>query len=217
MAIAASSPAPSNAEGLVVRSVCFANAGLFPEGTQPSFTQKLLLVPVLGSWIARFAPQPYPMFRRGLNRVFGPNTRPSEAEMQEFWYLLRLHNGHRVVPNALAYLKERFAYRDRWVGALQHAGVPLCLINGAADPVSGTLVPQLWQQMLPDADLVHLDAAIGHYPPLEDPEGVLEAFFGFMQRHGFDRAIADLLESWYGIPFCQHGRGVWPNAPTPEY
>jgi len=161
-----------------VSSCCFVNGGLFPEATRPTAMQKLLLSP-LGPAIARFAPQPYRVFQRKLARTFGPDTRPSEPEMKELWRALRQNDGHRVVPHVLGYLRERVRRRERWVGALLDARVPLCLVNGAADPVSGVEVPRVWRELLPHAPLVQLDAAIGHYPPWEDPGGVLRAYLAF--------------------------------------
>ncbi|MGF1496251.1 MAG: alpha/beta fold hydrolase [Elainellaceae cyanobacterium] len=162
-----------------ILSACFVNSGLFPEGTRPTPMQKLLLTP-LGTWVTRLAPYPYQVFRHQLIRNFGPQTQPSEQELRTIWELLTLNNGHQVVPDVLAYLKERERFRDRWVGALQHSNIPLCLINGAADPVAGQLVPQIWRQLLPAATCIDLAPTIGHYPPLEDPDGVLSAYFTFI-------------------------------------
>ena len=163
--------------GLPLRSVCFVNGGLFPEGSHPTPLQRLLMTPP-GRLIARWGPTPFRTFSRKLARNFGQP--PSKAELRELWQLLRFNGGDRVVPEVLQYLKERYAQRERWVGALAQADIPLRLINGAADPVSGTDIPRLWQQTVPNADLVQLDPGIGHYPPLEDPEGTLAAFLAFV-------------------------------------
>jgi pimeloyl-ACP methyl ester carboxylesterase len=40
-----------------------------------------------------------------------------------------------------------------------------------------------YRAVVPDPDWVALEG-IGHYPQLEDPEGVLKAYWGFLQRHG---------------------------------
>jgi len=161
-----------------LRSVCFVNGGLFPEGTRPTPTQKVLLSPV-GDWVCRRFPQPYGAFRRKLARNFGANTRPSENEMRELWQVLSYNGGHRIAARVLGYLKERRSRRSRWVGALQTTEVPLQLVNGAADPVSGEEVPRLWRHQVPHGRLVDLDPSIGHYPPLEDPEGTFQALLAF--------------------------------------
>lgn len=164
-----------------IGSICFINGGLFPEATRPTPTQKLLLTPI-GSTLVRVTPYPYRVFCDKLSRNFGPHTQPTDQDLQAIWQLLTYQEGHRVVPEVLAYLKERVQYRDRWVGALQSSPIPLCLVNGAADPVSGQEVPIYWQRYCPQFDLVQLEATIGHYPPLEDPQGVLKAYQAFQSR-----------------------------------
>lgn len=168
-----------DAPGVRFRTACFVNGGLFPEGTRPTPMQKMLLSPV-GPLIANFAPQPYRMFQSKLARNFGPEHQPSDDEMLELWQLLRLTDGHKLVPKTLGYLRERVAKRERWVGALQRPTIPLCLINGAADPVSGTHVPRIWKQLVPHGTLIELDPGIGHYPPLEAPDAVVDAYGAFL-------------------------------------
>lgn len=164
-----------------IETMAFVNGGLFPEATRPTLTQKILLTR-LGGALARFAPRPQRMFRKKLVRNFGPDTQPSRADLDAIWELLTHNAGDRVVPDVLQYLKQRSAERDRWVGALQKTRVPLELINGAADPVSGVHVPEVWKQEVPDRPLVQLDAGIGHYPPLECPDALLKVYLAFVDR-----------------------------------
>ena len=168
-------------------SACFVNGGLFVEGTRPTRTQKLLLSPI-GPLIARHAPQPYRVFCKKLARNFGPTHQPTEREMLELWQLLRHDGGHRLVPKTLGYLRERAAQRDRWVGPLQRTDIPLCLVNGAADPVSGVHVPRIWQELVPHGRLIQLDPGIGHYPPLEAPDDTVDALLRF---HDEDVRVAE--------------------------
>ncbi len=163
-------------------SMCFVNGGLFVEGTRPTTTQKLLLSPI-GPLMTRFTPTPYPVFRKKLGRAFGTFRPPDEADFRAIWTLLQHEAGHRTVPYALRYLRERATRRSRWVGALESATIPMCLINGAADPVAGEDVPRIWKELLPGAPLYQLDARVGHYPPLEDPEGTTAAFIKFHREH----------------------------------
>jgi len=166
-----------------LRSASFVNGGLFPEGMHPTPMQRLLIGP-LGPWIAAFAPQPYRIFRRKLARNFGPGRAPAEAEMAELWELLRFNDGHRVTPRVLQYLRERVTQRERWVGALEQARIPLQLINGAADPVVGADTPTLWRRHVPQGELAELPDDVGHYPPLEAPDETLQAYAGFRERCG---------------------------------
>ena len=71
--------------------------------------------------------------------------------------------------------------RKRWVEALQRTTTPLRFVNGPLDPVSGAAMVARYRQVIPDPDVVVLDG-IGHYPQVEAPERVLEAFFSFVDR-----------------------------------
>jgi len=172
-------PAHHNS-GVQPRSMCFVNGGLFVEGTKPTAMQKLLLSPI-GPIVARWTPTPYRVFRRKLARAFGTFRPTTEEDFRSIWALLRYNGGDAVVPLALRYLRERREKRERWVGALEQASIPMCLVNGAADPVAGEDVPRIWSSMFPNAPLIQLDPRVGHYPPLEDPRGTIEAFERLMR------------------------------------
>jgi len=159
-------------------SVCFVNGGLFPEATRPTAMQKLMLTP-LGDWLVRLAPQPYPVFCRKFSATFGQATRPGPDDLAAFWAVLRLHAGHKRVPRVIRYLRDRVRHRARWVGALEQTTTPISLINAAADPVAGASVLRRWRELLPDRLCYELDPRIGHYPPFEDPDGVMACYDAF--------------------------------------
>jgi pimeloyl-ACP methyl ester carboxylesterase len=81
------------------------------------------------------------------------------------------------------YIDERRAHRSRWVGALVQAEVPLTLIDGAADPISGAHMGARWRELVPRADVTLLDG-IGHYPQVEAPAAVLAAYAASRERAG---------------------------------
>lgn len=56
--------------------------------------------------------------------------------------------------------------------------VPLRVINGADDPVSGAHMIVRLREELPDADVVSL-SGIGHYPQIESPLSVFAAYREF--------------------------------------
>jgi pimeloyl-ACP methyl ester carboxylesterase len=82
---------------------------------------------------------------------------------------------HRLIR----YMAERRAHRERWVGALQRAHVPLRLVCGAVDPVSGAHMAARYEELVPAPDVVLLPD-VGHYPQVEAPEAVLAAYYGFV-------------------------------------
>lgn len=163
---------------LVLESVCLLNGGLFPETHRARRIQKLLLSP-LGPLLARAMNER--SFARSFSVVFGPATRPSAAELHQFWQLVCHGEGQRNMHRLIRYMPERRANRARWVGALQNARIPLCLINGPVDPISGAHMVERYRELVPNPD-THLLPGIGHYPQVENPEGTLKAFLAFQQR-----------------------------------
>ena len=158
-----------------IASCVFLNGGLFPERHRPILIQKLLLSP-LGWLVGR-------SFTREdlvnhISHIYGPQTRPSESTLDDYWSLIDTHHGNRIMHRLIGYLPERFARRERWVGALQLEGVPLRLINGALDPVSGESMLERYLELVPNPDTVSLPG-IGHHPQTEAPVQVLRHYLAF--------------------------------------
>ncbi len=165
-----------------VESCALLNGGLFPETHRARTIQKLLLTP-LGPLLSRLMNRR--SFDRSFSAIFGANTQPTARELAEFWDLIRRDGGHRIMHKLIRYVPERIAHRSRWVGALQKTRVPLRLVNGPDDPVSGAHMVARYRELIPDPDVVSLPG-IGHYPQSEDPAGVLKAFFAFHASLGSD-------------------------------
>ena len=167
----------------VLRSALFLNAGLFPETHRPRLVQSLLASP-LGGVVAALSGKA--RFAAGMAAIFGKQTPPSPQFIDGLWRLLETHDGSRVLPQLLRYMAERRKQRARWVGALQGSTLPMALVNGSADPVSGAHMVQRWRELVGEADITELPA-IGHYPHVEAPEQVLAAATAFWSRHGLLR------------------------------
>jgi pimeloyl-ACP methyl ester carboxylesterase len=165
-------------DGITYQSVVFLNGGLFPETHRPRPIQKLLNSPVGGvlSQLLTFR-----AFAKSFVHVFGPHTKPDKETLKEHWHFISHQKGHRITHRLLNYIQERYRQRERWVGALCQTQLPLRLINGPEDPVSGSHLVKRYRELLPEGDVISLDG-IGHYPQLEDPRGVLRAFLAFHKR-----------------------------------
>ncbi|NXX55220.1 MEST protein, partial [Scopus umbretta] len=88
---------------------------------------------------------------------------------------------NRFLFSILQYINQRKKHRDRWVGALMSASVPLHLIYGPLDPVNPhPEFLQLYKKVLPTSTVSVLDDHISHYPQLEDPTGFLNAYLNFI-------------------------------------
>ncbi|MEM8770650.1 MAG: alpha/beta hydrolase [Pseudomonadota bacterium] len=166
-----------------LKSVCFLNGGLFPEQHRPRLIQKIGLSPLgglLGLMMSRDT------LRKNFDQIFGENTKASDEEIDGHWELLVENDGSKIFHKLLHYMPERKIHRERWVGALKNARIPLRLINGGQDPVSGRHLYDHYRQELADADAVLLDN-IGHYPHTEAPDQVASAFLDFHHKLSFSQ------------------------------
>lgn len=177
-------PAPqASGPGPRIESCVLLNGGLFPETHHARTIQKLLLTP-LGPLLSRLMSRR--SFERTFRAIFGAGTQPSTEDLDEFWDLIRRDGGNRIMHKLIGYMPERRANRERWVGVLQKTRVPLRVIDGADDPVSGAHMVARYRELIPQPDTVLLPG-IGHYPQVEDPQAVLRAFLEFHAKINGDR------------------------------
>lgn len=158
-----------------MKSLCFLNGGLFPEAHRPLLVQRLLLSP-LGPLVARLNGPA--RFGRSMRAIFGRGTPPDAETLGGFWRLLTENDGLAALPGLIRYIPERRRHRERWVGAMRDAAVPLNLIDGGADPISGAHMAERYRELVPSPDVTLLPA-IGHYPQVEAPAEVLAAYLAF--------------------------------------
>lgn len=158
-------------------SVCLLNGGIFPEAHSRRLIQKLLLGP-LGFAVSALATKA--TLRRNFHNIFGPQTPPTETEIDEFWTLITHNGGRRVMHKLITYLKEREQFQNRWIEALQRCPVPLRLMNGNFDPISGSQMVKRFEELVEIPDTVSF-REIGHYPQVEAPELVLKHYLDFLR------------------------------------
>jgi len=160
-------------------SCCFLNGGLFPETHRAILTQKLLLSPI-GFLVNKLAG--YSKFCSNFSSVFGPNSKPTEQELKVFWAFIQFNDGKHIFHNLITYILDRRQHRERWVSALQQSSIPLAIINGSVDPVSGAHMVARYKELECRLDYLGVLPNIGHYPQVEDPAGVLQHFFKFIKQ-----------------------------------
>ena len=162
-------------------SGCFLNGGLFPETHHALFTQKLLLSPI-GGLVNRLSN--YTKFVRSFTSVFGANSQPTEHALETFWALININQGRHVFHNLITYIDDRIEHRERWVAALQTSTVPLALINGSVDPVSGAHMVARYQELACRLDYLVQLPNVGHYPQVEAPEDLVSHYQEYLKRVG---------------------------------
>ncbi|MBO6576502.1 MAG: alpha/beta hydrolase [Rhodothermales bacterium] len=159
------------------QSLVMLNGGIVPGAYRPRPIQKLLAGPA-GPLVARVASER--LFRRNMHRIFGPHTAPSEQFLHESWQTLLAGGGRASLPYVIRYLHERKRHADRWMEPLRHPPVPMQLICGVHDPVSGEAVADAVEALESGVHVTRLD--VGHYPQVENPEQVVDAFRAFHSR-----------------------------------
>lgn len=157
-----------------ITRACLLNGGVFPETHRPVVAQRLLASP-FGDFFARRIG--YTGFASGMRRIWGTQP-PTPDELGAMWQLVTASDGRAVLPKLLGYMDERRRYRERWVGAIVHAEIPIRLIAGLVDPVSGAHMVARYRELIPHPDVVELPG-VGHYPQVEAPDAVLAAVLPF--------------------------------------
>lgn len=163
---------------ITIKSCCFLNGGLFPETHQALLIQKLLLSPI-GPFLNRFLA--FAQFKKSFASVFGAQTQPSEAELLDFWEIINYKSGKHLFHNLITYMRDRREHRARWLHALQASTAPLALINGSVDPVSGAHLVSRYKELNCRLDALAELPTVGHYPQVEDPYNVFNAYKSFWQ------------------------------------
>lgn len=158
-----------------IKSVIFLNGGLIPDLHRPRPAQKLL-AGALGPLFAQIVPRKKML--AGLAEVFGPETRPQRDLLAELWPVVVGVNGRAAMPRRIRYMQERRDHAERWVGAVRDAKLPMMMINGIEDPVSGEHAADGFAKLVPKAKLARLPG-IGHFPQIEAPAAVSELIHKF--------------------------------------
>ncbi|MEM6413640.1 MAG: alpha/beta hydrolase [Pseudomonadota bacterium] len=166
-----------------IKSAVFLNGGLLPSEHRPLLIQKLAASP-LGALVSAVFTRD--KLKASFDEIFGPETKASDGEIAAHWKLITENGGRRVMHRLMQYIPERRRHGERWVAALKDTIIPLRIIIGAEDPISGSHLFKAYQKELPGSDGVLLEN-IGHYPHTEAPQRVLDAFEAFHHKHKITR------------------------------
>lgn len=175
---------------VMIESVIMLNGGILPGMHRPTLMQKLMLIPGINWVVSSLAPS-VSVFSYSISKVFGPNTKPTEEELKEYYALVMRNGGEAILTQNIKYMPERDAHHDRWVNALKRYATKsngkFLLIDGPADPVSGRHLAQAVQEQVDGAKVVFLSDGIGHWPQVEAPEEVMKSIMAFHHEiHTFD-------------------------------
>lgn len=170
-------------ELIKIKSIAFLNGGLFTDVYRPRLLQVLLSQspPLIGKLLSRL------ISKRSIEKatcsVFGKNTQPSQQLLNDFWKILNYNNGKVLTWKIGRLVFDKDRYQQRWIKAMQQTKIPMCFINGPADPNSGIHMAKRYMQLIPNADVKLLADDIGHWPQIESPEEVIKYYSEFLNDH----------------------------------
>jgi len=176
--LARSLPSDPNPLKFTLKSVCLTNGGIIPSTHRPVLIQKLMMVPVLNSILARTMNSF--TFKSRFKPTFGETTQPGDEHLSDLWSILLHKDGHLAVPSLMKHIPERAVHEERWVGALQKTSVPLNLIYGPKDPVNklDVFLPA-YKTLVPKSGIAIVENA-GHHPHVEDPQSFMNFYNEFL-------------------------------------
>jgi len=164
-----------------IKSIAFLNGGLFIDVYKPRLIQVLLSKSPkpIGKLLSRLMPKKNT--DKATAAVFGIDTKPNKELLQNFWDVLNYSNGKSIAYLIGRLVFEKKKYQQRWITAMQQTAIPMCFINGPADPNSGMHMAVRYNQLIPNANIILLDENIGHWPQLEAPKEVLKVLNDFFE------------------------------------
>lgn len=169
-----------NQNPFVIKSIAFLNGGLFMDVYKPRLIQRLLSQSPkpIGKLLSRLMSKQ--SVDKATTEVFGVSTKPSKELLQQFWEVLNYNNGKSIAYLIGRLVFDKVNYQTRWITAMQQTEIPICFINGPADPNSGIHMVKRYDDLIPNPKVFLLTKDIGHWPQLEAPQQVIEAYKNFV-------------------------------------
>src|SRR6185436_8133000 len=110
-------------------------------------------------------------FARNFRRIFGPAHPISDDDLHTHWLAITRHRGNLIYHRLVHHYGDQRRHGERWEHALETTPIPLRIVWGMFDPVSGAPIAQRLKERRKNADVVELDG-VGHYPHSEVPDVV---------------------------------------------
>jgi pimeloyl-ACP methyl ester carboxylesterase len=163
----------AGAYSFALKSLTLLNGGIYMDLHQPLLTQRLLRTPVIGALTARLTS--WRIFRLQYPRVYADPLQFDEGHYQSQWSLLLNNGGRRTLHKIAGYMRERTRMGEQWTGPLHRLELPFKVIWGKQDPIA---VYDIAIKLCSENQKINLTTLeqTGHYPQLEAPERVAEAF-----------------------------------------
>jgi len=152
--------------GIAINSLVLCNGSMHIELSKLRLIQKLLLNSMTGPLVAKLSHKK--IFAKNIQNVYFNPTATNQNEIDALWEMVTFNQGRRVLHKTTQYIKQRYHYWHRWIGALRTSELPIKIIWAKNDPVAVIAMAEILNHEIIDSELTVLDQ-LGHFPMLENP------------------------------------------------
>ena len=114
------------------------------------------------------------IYKKTIREVFYNDSKITDEELSEMWYLLEYNHGRDVIRFIYNYLRERKIFWGRWVNALKETNVLLKVVWSKNDPLIDENFTQYLSRKTKNNEIQWVENS-GHFPMLETPKQWLQA------------------------------------------
>ena len=158
--------------GLKVIAMVLCNGSMHIEMSKLRLMQKLLLNSIIGPWVAKLTNKR--IFAKNIRNVYFNSSLISDEEIDALWTMLSHNEGRKTLPKTTQYIKQRYVYWHRWIGALKSTELPIKIIWAKNDLVAVIEMAETLKNEIKNNELTVLNDS-GHFPMLENPKVWTEA------------------------------------------
>ena len=155
-----------------VKELIYCNGNLPIKESHFLDTQEFLKKEVAKKLIGMLAS--FGIYKKTMREVFCDDSKITDEELSEMWYLLEYNHGRDVISFIYNYLRERKILWGRWVNALQDTDVLLKVVWSKNDPLVDENFTNHLSKKTKNNE-IHWIENSGHFPMLETPEAWLKA------------------------------------------
>ena len=158
-----------------VESCVFLNGGILMSAHRPRNIQSQL-AGRYGFIVARVMRKN--TFMSAVAAIMGSRGKPTQQAIDVLWEVSKSVNGRASLARRSHNMANRRQHSGRWVKALKDTQIPMCMINGIEDPISGAHACDAIEKELPAINIIRLEG-VGHFPLIEAPQACVEGVLAF--------------------------------------
>lgn len=150
-----------------IQSLTLCNGSIHIEISQLRLIQKLLLNKFTAPLAIKLSNKK--LLARNLKNIFFDATKIKQNEIDQIWSMMTYNNGRQVLHQITQYIRQRYEFWHRWIGALKQTTLPINIVWAENDPVAVIKMAHLIHEETQNSELKILPE-LGHFPMMEAPE-----------------------------------------------